>query len=122
MLKRFITAIEARLRKLPELFQIVRAEDVRSLLLGHCTLSYFDLQEILQIEQHAAASVDSPVIHGNCKVCGDLRTLSCWDSDVCGRACEECSGFSWKRRTSCWNMNWYTLQRLWLSGTRELGR
>jgi hypothetical protein len=93
MLKRFITAIEARLRKLPELFQIVRAEDVRSLLLGHSTLSYFDLQEILQIEQHAAASVDSPVIHGNCKVCGDLRTLSCWDSDVGGRACEECSGF-----------------------------
>src|SRR5260370_37473558 len=30
--------------------------------------------------------------------------------------------FSWKPRTSCWKMNWYTLQRLWLSGTRELGR
>src|SRR5271166_4971574 len=77
---------------LGELFQIVRAEDVRSLLLGHCTLSYFDLQEILQIEEHAEASVDSPVIYGNCKVCGELGTLSCWDSNVGGRACEECCG------------------------------
>ena len=61
-------------RMLGELFQIVRAEDVRSLLLGHCTLSYFDLQEILQIEEHAEASVGSPVRYGNCKVCSPQKS------------------------------------------------
>ena len=93
MLKRFVTAIEALLRKSGECFQIITAEDIRSLLLGHCTLSYFDLQPIFGIEDHAEVSDDPPVINGNCKVCGELQTLSYWDSDVRGRACEECSGF-----------------------------
>jgi hypothetical protein len=92
MLKRFVTAIEALLRKFGECFQIITAEDIRSLLLAHCTLSYFDLQPIFGIEDHAEACDDPPVINGNCKVCGELQTLSYWDSDFRGRACEECSG------------------------------
>ena len=94
MLKRLVIAIEARFRNFRERFQIIRAEDVRSLLLGHCTLSYFDLQPIFGTENCAEAPVqtDPPIVNGSCKVCGELQLLSYWDS-VVGGACEECSGF-----------------------------
>ena len=93
MLKRLVIAIGARFRKFRERFQIIRAEDVRSLLLAHCTLSYFDLEPIFGTEDRAEAPGDPPVVNGSCKVCGELQMLACWDSDVGGRACEECSGF-----------------------------
>jgi hypothetical protein len=95
MLKRLVTAIEARFRRFRERFRIIRAEDVRSLLLGHCTLSYFDLQPVFETEDRAEGpeQTDPPVISGSCKVCGELQLLAYWDSDVDGRVCEECSGF-----------------------------
>ena len=95
MLKRLVTAIGARFRKFREGFQIIRAADVRSLLLAHCTLSYFDLEPIFGTEDGAEAPVqtDPPVVNGSCKVCGELQMLVYWDSDLGGRACEECSGF-----------------------------
>ena len=95
MLKKLVTAIGARFRKFRERFQIIRAEDVRSLLLAHCTLSYFDLEPIFGTEDRAEApaQTDSLVVNGSCKVCGELLALAYWDSDVGGRACEECSGF-----------------------------
>lgn len=95
MLKRLVTAIGAQLRKCRGCFQIITTEDVRSLLLAHCTLSYFDLEPIFGTEDRAQGPVqtDPPVVSGSCQVCGELQILAYWDSDVGGRACEECSGF-----------------------------
>ena len=95
MLKRLVTAVQARFRKFREHFQIIRAEDVRSLLLAHCTLSYFDLQPIFGTEDRAEAPAETGprVVNGSCKVCGELQMLAYWDPDVGGGACEECSGF-----------------------------
>ena len=95
MLKKLVTAIKAGLGIFRQRFRIIRAEDVRSLLLGHCTLSYLDLQPIFGTEDRAEGpeQTDPPVVSGSCKVCGELGLLTYWDSDVGGRACEECSGF-----------------------------